>query len=72
MNGEEKADDIPIHAVRTDHVPGTHTLTWKGPNDQIVLSHEAFNRVGFASGAVDAAEWLIGKKGVFSMDDLLS
>lgn len=72
MAGEEKADAIPIHAVRTDNVPGTHSLTWKGPNDQIVLSHEAFNRVGFASGAVDAAEWLIGRNGVFSMEDMLS
>lgn len=72
MAGEEKSDSIPIHAVRTDNVPGTHILTWKGPNDQIVLRHEAFNRVGFASGAIDAAEWLIGKNGVFNMDDMLA
>jgi 4-hydroxy-tetrahydrodipicolinate reductase len=70
--GEEKSDAIPIHSIRTDNVPGTHTLTWKGPNDQIVLTHEAFNRIGFASGAIDAAEWIIGKKGVFNMEDLLA
>ncbi len=69
--GEESPNEIPIAAIRTDNVPGTHTLVWQGPDDKIELTHEAFSRVGFASGAVHAAEWLAGKKGVFSMEDML-
>lgn len=69
--GEAGENEIPVKAIRKDEIPGTHTLVWEGPDDRIVLTHEAFNRVGFASGAVLAAEWLIGKKGVFTMDDLL-
>lgn len=69
--GEATAIQIPIKAVRTDSVPGTHTLTWQSAVDKLVFTHEAFNRSGFALGAVKAAEWLIGKHGVFTMDDML-
>ena len=69
--GEESDIQIPITAIRKDHVPGTHTLTWKSPADKLEFTHEAFNRTGFALGAVKAAEWLVGKKGVYTMDDLL-
>ena len=41
------------------------------PNDRIVITHEAFDRNGFAQGAVVAAEWLLGRKGFFTMDDVL-
>jgi 4-hydroxy-tetrahydrodipicolinate reductase len=39
--------------------------------DEIRMTHEAFSRDGFANGAIDAAEWLVGKKGIFGMKDLL-
>lgn len=69
--GEASETQIPVKAIRQDAVPGTHTLTWKSEADKLVFTHEAFNRSGFATGAVKAAEWLIGKKGTFTMDDLL-
>lgn len=62
---------IPIEAIRESTVPGTHILTFDSEQDEIVLTHRAKNRKGFALGAVLAAEFLIGKKGFFTMDDLL-
>ena len=56
---------------RVGHVPGTHTITFDSPCDTITLTHEARSREGFALGSVIAAEWLIGKKGYFTMDDLM-
>jgi 4-hydroxy-tetrahydrodipicolinate reductase len=52
-------------------VPGTHTVTYNSEVDFIEIKHVAHNREGFALGAVIAAEWIIGKKGVFSMKDVL-
>lgn len=69
--GEASNAQIPITAIRKDNVPGTHTITWKSEVDKLEFTHEAFNRSGFALGAVKAAEWLAGKKGVYTMDDLL-
>lgn len=63
---------VPINAVREGKVPGTHTVTYKSTIDTITISHEAHSREGFALGAVVAAEWLVGKKGVFSMRDVLN
>lgn len=63
---------LPIQALRTENVPGTHTVTYKSEVDAIEVRHTAFSRKGFALGAVVAAEWLIGKKGVFSMKDVLN
>lgn len=62
---------IPIESVRENEVPGTHEIIFKGTNDAIVLSHTAFNRAGFAAGAIIAAQWLVGKSGVFTMNDVL-
>jgi 4-hydroxy-tetrahydrodipicolinate reductase len=68
----EKEDrKIPIEAVREGNVPGTHVLTFDSEQDEIVLTHRAKNRKGFAIGAVLAAEFLAGKVGVFTMNDLL-
>lgn len=65
------ANELPVVSVRTDEVPGTHTIRYTSAVDRISITHEAFSRDGFALGAVVAAEWMIGKKGVFGMDDLL-
>ncbi|GAA4813423.1 4-hydroxy-tetrahydrodipicolinate reductase [Litoribaculum gwangyangense] len=62
---------IPITAKRIEDVPGTHTITYQSEVDTITLEHVAHNRQGFALGAVIAAEWIIGKTGVFTMKDVL-
>jgi 4-hydroxy-tetrahydrodipicolinate reductase len=62
---------LPIYAHRIDEVPGTHEVRFSSEEDEIVLSHVAHNRHGFASGAVMASEWLQGKTGVFTMRDVL-
>ena len=63
---------VPIQSVREGQVPGTHTVTYTSSIDTISITHEAHSRQGFALGAVVAAEWLLGKKGVFSMRDVLN
>jgi len=62
---------IPVKSTREGQVPGTHEVIWEGPDDAISITHIAHNRMGFASGALLAAAWLIGKKGVFGMQDVL-
>ena len=66
-----KGEDLFIDVKRVDDVPGTHTVTYNSDVDFIEIKHVAHNRDGFALGAVIAAEWIIGKKGVFSMKDVL-
>lgn len=68
---DAKANEIHIEAKRTGTVPGTHTVTYNSGVDSIEIKHTAHNREGFALGAVIAAEWIIGKQGVFSMKDVL-
>lgn len=63
---------LPITAKRIPDVPGTHIITYKSDIDTIKIEHEAHSRQGFALGAVIAAEWIIGKTGVFTMKDVLS
>jgi len=65
------SNSLPIFSHRIDEVPGTHEVRFSSKEDEITLSHIAHNRNGFASGAVMAAEWLIDKKGVFTMKDVL-
>ena len=62
---------LPIQAIREPNVPGTHTLIYESDIDKIEITHEAKGRLGFAKGAIAAARFLIGKKGVYSMSDLL-
>jgi 4-hydroxy-tetrahydrodipicolinate reductase len=64
--------NLKIIAKRYDNVPGTHTVNYNSNIDQISLTHTAHNRKGFALGAVVAAEWIIGKKGVYTMNDVLN
>ena len=66
--GEES---ILIQAKRERDVPGTHIVNYENEIDKIVISHEAKGRIGFASGALLAAEWLQEKHGVYTMKDLL-
>lgn len=70
--GETKSDNIiPIRALRIDNVPGTHTVSYASEIDTIEIKHTAHTRKGFALGAVLAAEWIYGRKGFFSMKDVL-
>ncbi|TDD95210.1 4-hydroxy-tetrahydrodipicolinate reductase [Flavobacterium cellulosilyticum] len=64
-------NQIHIEAVRTENIPGTHTVTYNSDVDSIEIKHTAHNRDGFALGAVIAAEWIVGKHGVFTMKDVL-
>ena len=63
---------IPIGVQRISDVPGTHTVSYNSTVDTIKIKHTAHNRDGFALGAVIAAEWIVGKQGVFSMRDVLT
>ncbi|MDO8502186.1 MAG: dihydrodipicolinate reductase C-terminal domain-containing protein [Gemmatimonadaceae bacterium] len=62
---------LPVTSIRTGSVPGTHELIFDGKFEQIIMRHEARDRRVFADGALRAAQWLIGKKGVFTMRDVL-
>ena len=66
-----QGDEIPIIAKRIDDLSGTHTVSYNSSIDTIDIKHTAHNRDGFALGAVIAAEWLVDKRGVFSMKDVL-
>lgn len=68
---ETKGNELGIFAIREDEVPGTHSIFYRSEVDEIEIKHTAFNRNGFALGAVIAAEWIQGKKGNFSMKDVL-
>lgn len=70
---EEDASEgeIPVKAIREGMVPGTHTITWDSDIDSLTLKHEAKNRKGLAFGAVVAAEYISGRKGVFTMDNVM-
>jgi len=67
-----KEDEISIESQRLLDNTGTHEIIYKSEIDEIKIKHVASNRDGFGLGAVIAAEWLIGKKGVFSMKDVLN
>jgi 4-hydroxy-tetrahydrodipicolinate reductase len=67
-----QANEIHIEAKRIEDIPGTHTVTYNSVVDSIEIKHTAHNRDGFALGAVIAAEWIIGKQGVFTMKDVLA
>ncbi len=70
--GENHAENqIPITAIREGKVAGTHTISYTSNEDSITITHEAKNRQGLALGAVLAAEFVVGKKGFFTMSDML-
>ena len=72
LGDKTSKENIPIIAKRIPEVPGTHTVWYDSEVDSIEIKHTANNRKGFALGAVVAAEWIQGKKGVFTMKDVLS
>lgn len=64
-------NEVSLVSKRIDKVPGTHSIFYESPIDTIEIKHTAHSREGFAMGALIAAKWIIGKKGVFSMRDVL-
>lgn len=64
-------NEIYIDAKRIENIPGTHAVFYDSKVDQIEIKHTAHSREGFALGSVIAAEWLVGKKGIFTMKDVL-
>ncbi len=64
--------ELFIESIREDPAPGTHSVVYQSSIDDIEIKHTAHNRNGFATGAVMAAEFIFGKRGVFSMKDVLS
>ena len=68
---ETQGTRLGIRAIRESEVPGTHSVYYRSEVDEIEIKHTAFNRKGFALGAVIAAEWILGKKGNFTMKEVL-
>ncbi|MCF8465656.1 MAG: 4-hydroxy-tetrahydrodipicolinate reductase [Flavobacteriales bacterium] len=66
-----KQYELEIFSHRKEAVPGTHVVKYESDIDTIEITHTAKSRVGFAKGAVLAAEWLVNKKGVYTMSDLI-
>lgn len=64
-------EELAILSKRIDPTPGTHSVTYDSLVDTIQIQHVAHTREGFAKGALAAARWLVGKKGVYGMSDLL-
>ena len=71
LDGAISDENIPIQAKRIENVPGTHAVHYTSEVDTISIEHVAHNRQGFALGAVVAAEWILNKQGVFTMQDVL-
>lgn len=70
-SGSSKSEEVIIVSKRENNVPGTHIVKYNSIVDSIEIKHTAHSREGFALGAVLAAEWIAGKKGVFGMEDML-
>lgn len=67
----KKKDKISIFSKRVENVPGIHTVTYQSAVDEIKITHKAYSRKGFAIGAVLASEWIVNKKGFFSMKNVI-
>jgi len=71
LRGEGYGAPLPIASTRAGAIPGTHTLGFDSLSETITLTHQARDRAAFARGALLAARWIIGRKGWFSMGDVL-
>ena len=71
LMSEHIKTEIPITSVRAGHIPGTHKVGFDSAADQIMLTHMARSREGFAAGALLAARWINGRKGVYEFSEVL-
>jgi len=62
--------EVPISSTRTGYIPGTHRVGFDSVADQITITHEARSREGFAAGALLAAQWIVGHKGVYEFSEV--
>lgn len=69
---ERVGRDVPIASTRAGSIPGTHRVGFDSAADQILLTHTARSRAGFAAGALLAASWIKGRKGVFEFSEMIS
>jgi 4-hydroxy-tetrahydrodipicolinate reductase len=72
VHGQIKPNQLHISSTRVGHVTGTHAVTFDSEADSIQFVHTAKSRAGFALGALVAAEWLKGKKGIYTMRDVIT
>lgn len=70
--GGARGAPVPITSVRTGSVPGTHEMLFDAPFEQVRLVHEARDRRVFAEGALAAARWIVGRHGIFTMEDVIA
>jgi 4-hydroxy-tetrahydrodipicolinate reductase len=68
---EDQSRTFPVTSIREGEATGTHTLIYDAPHESVTLTHIARSRAIFAAGALTAAEWLPGKVGVFTFEDML-
>ena len=71
LREHEYLRDVPIASTRAGAIPGTHTLGFDSPSETITLTHQARDRAAFARGALIAAQWIDGKRGWYTMKDVL-
>lgn len=71
VGASDPARDFPITSIRAGTTPGTHLVAYDGQYERVTLAHVARSRGGFAAGALAAAEWLPGRRGVFTVEDML-
>lgn len=69
FEGAIDPEGIHVSSVRAGHIPGVHQVVFDSPVEGIELTHTSRGKQGFAEGAVKAAEWIAGKKGIFTLDD---
>jgi 4-hydroxy-tetrahydrodipicolinate reductase len=72
MEGAGYVGPIDVAATRAGHIPGTHTIGFDGPSETITLTHTVRDRAVFARGALAGARWLVGRRGWFTMRDMLT
>lgn len=68
---EHLPSEIPIASTRAGHMPGTHRVGFDSAADQVTLTHTARSREGFAAGALLAARWVVGRKGVYEFSEVI-
>jgi 4-hydroxy-tetrahydrodipicolinate reductase len=64
-------ENIPVASTRAGHIPGTHRVGFDAAADQITLTHTARSREGFAAGALAAARWIRGRRGVYEFSEAM-
>jgi 4-hydroxy-tetrahydrodipicolinate reductase len=71
LMAEHIKTEIPVASTRAGHIPGTHRVGFDSAADQIMLTHTARSREGFAAGALLAAHWIVGRKGVYEFSEVI-